>query len=257
MPENNAHTLALTLAYDGAPFSGFARQPGQSTVQGNLEQALRLLFKREIETVCAGRTDAGVHARGQVVSFEVTSNELEARASTLKRSLNALVDDRIAIADIRVEPPGFSARFDAKAREYRYYLSSSAERPVLLDGRVWHIGRVLDADAMREASRFLIGEHDFKSFCTACSAAGKPTRREIKEISLFTEDLLGENVLVVKVIGNAFLHSMVRTLVGTLALVGTGRKQPHWVEQVLEACDRTAAGENAPAHGLYFWNVYY
>lgn len=257
MTENDMHTLVLTLAYDGLPFSGFARQPRRLTVQGNLEEVLSLLFRRQIETVCAGRTDAGVHARGQVVSFKVTPDELRDRVPSLMRSVNALVDEHIAITAIQKEHAGFSARFDAKAREYRYFISLSKQRPVLLTNHVWHLGKPLDTDMMEQASRCLLGEHDFKSFCTAASAIGKPTKRRLIELSMYEEQAFGEDVVVLKVIGNSFLHSMVRTMVGTLVAVGLGKKQPEWIEQVLVARDRNAAGQNAPAHGLHFWKTYY
>ena len=110
---------------------------------------------------------------------------------------------------------------------------------------------------MREAAAYLVGEHDFKSFCMAASAVGKPTCRNVHEISLSREMIMGEDILTIKVVGNAFLHSMVRTIVGTLVMVGRGQRKPEWVREVLEARNRTAAGENAPAAGLVFWRVQY
>lgn len=257
--EDVRHTIALTVAYDGKPFSGFARQPGQLTVQGSLEAALRTLFRREVETVCAGRTDAGVHARGQVVSFDLSEEELASRtARSLKRSLNALVDDRIAVSAVREAPEGFSARFDAVEREYRYFIFTGDWRPVLIADRVWHLPKLLDVEAMREGASHLIGEHDFKSFCMAASAEGKPTCRNVSAIAIDDVTMMGEEeVVAIRVTGNAFLHSMVRTIVGTLALVGRGAHDPSWVREVLEARDRRAAGENAPAQGLVFWRVGY
>lgn len=257
--EDVRHTIALTVAYDGKPFSGFARQPGQLTVQGSLETALRTLFRREVETVCAGRTDAGVHARGQVVSFDLSDDELAARsARSLKRSLNALVDDRIAVSAVQLAPSGFSARFDAVEREYRYFIFTGDWRPVLIADRVWHLPKHLDVEAMREGAAHLIGEHDFKSFCMAASAEGKPTCRNVSSISIGNVTMMGEEeVVTIRVTGNAFLHSMVRTIVGTLALVGRGAHDPSWVREVLQARDRRAAGENAPAQGLVFWRVGY
>ena len=252
------HTVVLELAYDGAPFSGFARQPGQLTVQGSLEDALGLLYGRLIETTCAGRTDAGVHALGQVVSFDLSAAEFQARPLTaMARSLNALVDEHIAVKRAWEAAHGFSARFDAVAREYRYFIYEGPERAVLVANRVWHLKRELDIEALAAAAAHLVGEHDFKSFCLAVSAKGKPTCRNIVEITIDRERLLGERVVVVKVIGNAFLHSMVRTIVGTLVAVGTGRRDPSWIAEVLAACDRQAAGENAPANGLVFWHVDY
>ena len=251
-------TLSLLVAYDGAPFSGFARQPGQLTVQGSIEDALRLLYKREVPTTCAGRTDAGVHARGQVVSFDVAEAEFASRTfASLQRSLNALIDDRASVLEVAERAPGFSARFDAVSREYHYHLFCGNYRPVLIADRVWHVGKPLDVDAMRDGAAHLVGEHDFKSFCMAASAVGKPTCRNVSELDIYEEELLGERVVTVRIVGNAFLHSMVRTIVGTLVMVGKGQRTPDWVREVLEACDRTAAGENAPAQGLVFWKVNY
>lgn len=251
-------TLSATLSYHGAPFCGFAKQPGQLTVQGELEQALSLLFHREVPIVCSGRTDAGVHARAQVVSFDVDEQELRDRTlDSLRRSLNALTHDAISVHELRLRPRGFSARFDAQWREYRYRICASEVPPVFARDLSWHITQPLDLAAMEEAALHLIGEHDFKSFCMAASAEGKPTCRNVHEISFSREELMGEPMLTIKVVGNAFLHSMVRTIVGTLIAVGRGRRQPDWILEVLEARDRAAAGENAPACGLTFWHVEY
>ncbi|MBO4365522.1 MAG: tRNA pseudouridine(38-40) synthase TruA [Eggerthellaceae bacterium] len=269
MSETNLHTLALTVAYRGAAFSGFARQPEQLTVQGELENALAILLRRPVETTCAGRTDTGVHARGQVVSFDVTAEELDefdlrdvnrARFASLKRSLNAITHEDIAVRAIRQEADGFSARFDAVAREYRYFLAVGTTPPVLMRDFAWFVpgsAEGLDVEAMYRASRCLIGEQDFKSFCRASSAEGKPTCRNLMEVSFSTEEVFGEELLVVRVVGSSFLHSMVRTIVGTLVEVGRGQQSEQWVAQALEARDRTAAGECAPAQGLVFWEVRY
>ena len=271
MAENATHTLALRVAYRGASFSGFARQPDQLTVQGELEDALRMLLRREVETTCAGRTDAGVHARGQVVSFDVLADELHElderdvgserpRFASLKRSLNAITHEDIAVRDVWQAADGFSARFDAKAREYRYFLAVGTTPPVLMRDFAWHVpgsAAGLDVAAMERASRCLIGEQDFKSFCRAASAVDKPTCRNLMEVSFSTEEVFGEELLVVRVVGSSFLHSMVRTIVGTLVDVGRGRRPEEWVAEALAACDRSAAGECAPAQGLVFWDVRY
>lgn len=251
-------TWSLNIAYKGAAFCGFARQPGQLTVQGSVEQALATVFRRPVETVCAGRTDAGVHALGQVVSFEVSEEEMRDRATrSLTRSLNALTHEDISISDVQQRADGFSARFDAQYREYHYHIHLGSVPPIFMKDFSWHVGRQLDVAAMEQASRHLIGEHDFKSFCMAVSAVGKPTCRNVMEISFSTVQMMGEDILVITVIGNAFLHSMVRTIVGTLVAVGRGQREPDWVKEVLEARDRSAAGENAPAQGLVFWRVQY
>ena len=252
------HTLGLTVSYNGAPFSGFARQPGQLTVQGEIEQALALLFKRDVETTCAGRTDAGVHALGQVMSFDVDDVDLRGRSlPSLRRSLNALTHDAITVREVEPKPLGFSARFDAQAREYHYHLCVDSTSPIFMKDFSWFVPGGLDVFAMEAGARHLIGEHDFKSFCLAASAEGKPTHRNVREISFHPETVMGENILAIKVVGNAFLHSMVRTMVGTLVMVGKGQREPDWVREVLQACDRQAAGENAPAQGLVFWRVIY
>ena len=250
--------LALEVSYNGNPFSGFARQPGQLTVQGSIEEALSLVFRRPVETVCAGRTDSGVHALGQVVSFSVSQEEWGSRNDyKLLRSLNALTHDEISIRAVRHESEGFSARFSATMREYRYFICTDKAAPLLMGKFSWHLGKPLDARAMQQAANLLVGEHDFKSFCMAASAEGKSTHRFVKRIDVGHEEIWGSNFTVITVEGNAFLHSMVRTIVGTLVAVGAGNREPEWVNDVLAACNRSAAGENAPAQGLVFWRVSY
>lgn len=250
--------VAAWLSYNGAPFSGFARQNDQLTVQGSIEEALELLFRRPIETTCAGRTDAGVHALCQVVSFDLLDDEwFRRKPETLLKSLNALTDDAISIRTVRLMPEDFSARFSAVSREYRYFICTDAPAPLLMEDFSWHLGKPLDIEKMKEASYYLLGEHDFKSFCMAVSAKGKPTHRYVAQISFKQEQIWNSNFVVMTVIGNAFLHSMVRTMVGTLVLVGLGKRDPEWVREVLHARNRQAAGQNAPAKGLVLWNVNY
>lgn len=248
--------LAASLAYEGSPFHGFARQEGLLTVQGSLEEALSLLAHHEIETVCAGRTDAGVHGRGQVVSFDFPRSLVDQRGlRSLARSLNALTHDQIAIRDLVVKAPDFSARFSARYREYRYFIACSSWRPVIVENLCWHHPAPLDLDAMRKAAAYLRGEHDFASFCRKESARGKVTVREIYELSLAPCSYFGMELLAITVRGNAFLHSMVRSIVGSLVAVGCHRRDPSWIREVLAAKDRDAAGESAPAHGLVLWSV--
>ena len=246
---------ALTVAYDGAAFLGFARQPAGETVQSRLERSLTVVCRRPVDTVCAGRTDTGVHALGQVVSFPAHHGDPDARA--LVRSLNALVGPAIRVSDVRRATSGFSARFDAVSREYRYRIASGPVPPLFLEHVSWWVKRPLDVDAMRHAARALVGEHDFRSFCVADSAQGKRTVRRVAAIDLFDEVQLGERSLVVRVEGNAFLHSMVRTIVGSLVEVGVGRCPAGWVGEALAARDRAAAGPTAPACGLTLWRVEY
>ena len=252
--------LALTVAYTGAGFSGFARQKTQCTVQGELEQALCTVYRREVITTGAGRTDTGVHALGNVVSFGVRHDELEGRVlEKLQSTLNALTPDGIVIKRIEQKAADFSARFSAQAREYRYRLFLGKTPPLFLEPYAWWLknSEPFDITAMKEAALLFEGEHDFRSFCVAKSADLGPTCRNISKVLVFGTQHLGEQCLIVQVIGNAFLHSMVRVMVGSLVEVGLRRKPPEWIDQVIATCDRRAAGQTAPAQGLTLWRVVY
>ena len=250
-------TLVLRLGYRGAEFSGFAAQPGQRTVAGEIERSLTTLLRRPVEITCAGRTDAGVHALAQYVSVPVSANELELPEARLMHGLSALLPDDISPSALYRAPKGFSARFDARSRSYRYRIVSGQARPVLGWDHAWWLRSELDVEAMAEAARYLVGEHDFKSFCKATSAEGKPTQRCVMSLDVKRERECGEDVICVDVVGNAFLHSMVRTITGTLVEVGRGHREPAWVAEALAACDRKAAGPCAPAKGLTFEAVDY
>jgi tRNA pseudouridine38-40 synthase len=245
----------LTIGYDGAPFHGFARQPGLPTVQGQLEDALCVALRREVEMAVAGRTDAGVHALGQVVSFDSGPND--PAASELLRSLNALAGPDIVVTEVRSAPTGFSARHDAVAREYRYLLVPGPVPPLAIAQRAWWTKGCLDLSAMRDGASHLIGEHDFRSFCVTGSAEGKSTTRGIELVEIEPECHLGEHCIAVRIVGRSFLHSMVRIIVGTLVQVGKGRRDPEWVAAALAARDRDAAGPTAPPNGLTLWHVSY
>lgn len=249
------HALALIVSYDGAPFAGFARQPGLDTVQGRIESALATALRRPVETVGAGRTDAGVHALGQVVSFG--SDGTEPDAGRLRRSLDALTGEGITIRAVRTAKPAFSARFDATAREYRYRIVAGSVPPLFLGRFAWHVPHDLDVETMSGAAALLLGEHDFKSFCLAESAVGKSTVRRLDTVCIEPAVHLGEDCLELRIVGNAFLHSMVRTIAGTLVEVGAGRRDLGWVATALEAKERSAAGPTAPAHGLTLHAVTY
>ena len=171
--------------------------------------------------------------------------------------MDALLPKDIAINEVYKARKGFSARFDARSRTYPYRIADRDARPVLSRGAVWWHRYPLDVDAMAAACPALLGEQDFKSFCKVASAVGKPTHRCVMRAEFGHEVAFGEDILTFTIEGNAFLHSMVRTIVGTLVAVGLGRRRPEWIAEVLEARNRAAAGENAPAQGLVFWNVSY
>lgn len=254
-----AGTIVLRLGYSGEAYSGFAEQtqPEVRTVAGELRKALETFLRREVDLTCAGRTDAGVHALSQYVSFPAIDGELSIGQTRWLRAMDALLPRDIAVQEVFQAHSDFSARFDALARTYTYRIADRPNRPVLTRDHVWWQRMPLDEEAMGIAAQHLVGEHDFKSFCKMASAVGKPTCRNVMSVGFERTEELGEEVLAFTITGNAFLHSMVRTIVGTLVEVGLHRREPSWVFEVLAACDRRAAGPTAPACGLTFVDVAY
>ena len=252
-----AGTLVIKLGYRGEGFCGFAEQPAQRTVAGELRRALETTLRRPCELTCAGRTDAGVHAIAQYVSVPVTESELMLPGARLMRSLVALTPDDLSIGALFRAQPSFSARFDALSRSYRYRICAGDVRPVLAWDHAWWYKGQLNVGAMNEASKLLLGEHDFKSFCKATSAVDKPTCRCVGALDVRALEEAGENLVAIDITGNAFLHNMVRTIAGSLVEVGRGHRRPEWMSEVLAACDRRSAGPCAPAKGLTFVRVEY
>ncbi|GAB4280090.1 MAG: tRNA pseudouridine(38-40) synthase TruA [Coriobacteriia bacterium] len=253
--EREMPTVVLVVGYEGSGFAGFQIQPGVRTVQGCLEEALRTVLDRDLRLSCAGRTDAGVHALGQVVSFPADPSEVD--LEKLRDSLNGLTGDDICIRAARWAVPGFSARHHALSRTYLYRVRADRVPPVLSAPLVWWVKRPLDTAAMAEGASHLVGEHDFTSFCVAASAQGHDVRREVLAVDVFGHDVAGEECIGLRVKGRSFLHSMVRAIAGTLVEVGRGRRRPDWVREVLAARDRAAAGMTAPARGLVLESVEY
>jgi tRNA pseudouridine38-40 synthase len=245
----------LTVSYDGAPFAGFARQAGRETVQSRLERALATALRRDVRVECAGRTDAGVHALGQVVSFSSGTEDPE--DAVLLRALNALAGPEVVVSRVRRAAAGFSARHSAVSREYRYRIVPGPVPPLFLRHDAWWVKGDLDLGAMRRASAALIGEHDFASFCVSATAARVGTVRSVDLIEVTSEPEMGERCAVVRIAGRAFLHSMVRIVVGSLVDVGRGRRPESWMAEALAARERAAAGPTAPPCGLTFWRVTY
>lgn len=256
-------TLLIFLKYRGTAFHGFARQTDLLTVQGSLEEALSTLFARRIETICAGRTDAGVHAQSQAVSFElVEADSAHSDIKALIRSINALSHRDMIATDIRVLDYEFSARFDALSRTYRYRIYNQQTPPLFSADYVWHVAKPLDWPNMREAAQHFIGEHDFVAFAASAStkeqrAQGLSTCRRISHIKFFDECILDEACQTIEIKGNAFLHSMVRTMVGTLVEIGQGKRESDDIVSILASKDRSLAGQNAPACGLMLFEVDY
>ncbi len=241
--------IALGLEYDGSRFHGFERQPARRTVQGEVEKGLARIAAAPVRVVCAGRTDAGVHALGQVVHFDTVAHR-PARAWV--RGANTYLPPDVAVLWARVVGDDFHARFQARRRRYRYVIVNRGTRPALLAGRAaWEL-RPLDVRLMRLGARHLVGEHDFSSF----RAAGCQARSPVRRVHRIDVSRSGERIAI-DVEANAFLQRMVRNIAGTLVAVGSGERDPAWVASVLAARDRRAAGVAAPPGGLYLMGVDY
>jgi tRNA pseudouridine38-40 synthase len=241
--------IALGIEYDGSRFLGWQTQPGGGTVQDALEAALAAIAGQTVAVTCAGRTDRGVHARGQVVHFEAGS---ERPASAWVRGVNALLPESAAVLWSREVPPEFHARYSAQARIYRYVLLNRAVRPALAARHVGWFHAPLDVAAMRDAAALLCGEHDFSAFRSSECQAKSPVRTLR---SLLIEQR-GERIDFV-FNANAFLHHMVRNLVGTLIYIGKGKHPPRWAKEVLESRERARAAPTFAPEGLYLETVEY
>lgn len=242
--------IRLVVEYDGTELHGWQRQANAPTVQQHLEESLARILTHEVVVTGASRTDAGVHARGQVASFHT---ERTIPVHGVQRGLNSTLPDAIAIRDAHEVPDDFHPRFSATGKHYRYTLFTRRERAPRLRARAWHVAEHLDAFAMQEAAGVLVGEHDFSSF-RAAGCTAKTTTRRIHSITITRTE---PDMLEVDVRGNAFLRGMVRILVGTLSEVGTGKRTAAQLAEILAARDRTKAGITAPAHGLELMEVRY
>jgi tRNA pseudouridine38-40 synthase len=242
-------TYRLVVEYDGSAFHGLQYQAALRTIAGSLEIALARLFHQIVKITAAGRTDAGVHATGQVISF---SAERAFPIERLALALNANLPADLVIRDAALAADGFSARFDALERVYDYLILCRPFASALWRARAWHVPRAIDDARFAAAAEPLIGEHDFVSFCGELPERGG-TVREITSIELTRRDEL----LRVTVRGNAFLHRMVRIIVGTLVGCATGYREVAFARSALDARERGAAGATAPAHGLYLVGVRY
>ncbi len=242
--------IALGIEYDGSHFSGWQMQPhGIRTVQGELEKALSIIANEKIQVVCAGRTDTGVHATGQVVHFETQSIRSE---KAWVQGVNAhLPDDVSSLWSCEVNED-FSARFTATARQYRYIIFNRRARPAILSKKATWRYDSINVDAMHKAAQALIGEQDFSSFRSS-SCQAKHARRNVHYVNVHRS----RDFIYIDIKANAFLHHMVRNIVGSLLEVGMGEKSPEWIADLLVLQDRTKAGITAPADGLYMVKVTY
>lgn len=241
--------IALGLEYDGMPFCGWQYQENVDTVQRCVEEALSKVANHPVRVSCAGRTDAGVHATGQVVHFE--SNAPRSTRSWILGA-NANLPKAICVLWAKPVPDEFHARFSAQRRSYRYVLFNRTVRPTFLAHRVTWEYRPLDARLMAEAARDLVGEHDFSSFRALECQAKHPVR------TLYRLEVTRENQMVyLDAEANGFLHHMVRNIVGVLATIGAGEQPAQWAREVLAHRNRALGGVTAPPHGLYLTRVQY
>jgi tRNA pseudouridine38-40 synthase len=240
----------LILEYDGTPFCGWQRQAGDLSVQQVVEEAIARMSGETVAVQAAGRTDSGVHALGQVVSFDLSR---EWDPFKIREALNFHTKPHpVAVIDCAAVPDDFEARFSATARHYEYRILNRRGRPALEAHRVWHCPMALDADAMHAAAQLLVGKHDFTTFRAAECQAKSPTKT-LDRLDVSRE---GE-MIVIRAGARSFLHSQVRSMVGSLKLVGEGRWQPRELAAALAAKDRARCGPLAPPDGLYLVRVDY
>ena len=251
------------MAYDGSGFHGFALNEGVATVAGALSEAIGTVLGSPVTLTAAGRTDTGVHAWGQVVSFDVPVDEQHAPIDldALQRSVNALCRPAIAVRSAERAAPDFDARFSARWRCYRSTVLNDPAPDPFLAASTWHVDRPLNLRLLRLACDPFIGEHDFSSFCRRPKRPdGEPPAPLVRRVTSAQWDDVGDvpgRLLRFEIVANAFCHQMVRAIVGTLIEVGLGRRSAGSILATLRARDRSTAGQLAPPHGLCLWEVGY
>ena len=239
------------MAYDGSGYHGFAMQPGVSTVGGALAAALERYLRHTVELTCAGRTDSGVHAWGQVVTFEARE---DADPVALQRAVNRAVRPAIVVREAAVADPDFDARRSATGRLYRYTVRNDPVADPFSATTAWHVTTPLDLPAMRLACDALHGEHDFSSFCRRPPMPDASLVRIVRDARWHD---LGEGMLRFDIEASAFCHQMVRSIVGTLVDIGLGKRKAGQMTSIIGAQDRAKAAQPAPPHGLCLWQVRY
>lgn len=241
--------IKLTVSYEGTRYHGFQRQPMGITVQETLEKAIEQLQGEPVRIVGSGRTDAGVHARGQVVHFDTTATIPPERWGA---ALNSVLPDDIVIRRSEQVSDTFHARYDVKSKTYRYLIDHGRVRDVFLRNMAWHIAQPLDLVAMKKAAAAFVGTHDYTAFCSAKTDVENRVRT-ITQMHIETD----ENRMWLTFTGNGFLYNMVRIMTGTLVEVGMGKRDAAEIPLMIEAKDRTLTGITAPPQGLYLWSVDY
>ncbi len=243
----------MVVAYDGSPFRGFAAQEGIPTVAGALSDALARALRHEVKLVTAGRTDAGVHAWGQVVSFDADAERFD--PAQLQRSVNGMLAPSIVVRSVEAAEADFDARRWAGTRKYRYTVLNREVPDPFLAGTTWHVSGPLSLGDLRLSCDPIVGEHDFSSFCRV--PRRQPDACMVRRVVDARWLDLGDGLLRFDVESSSFCHQMVRSVVGTMVEMGLGRRPPGEMAGILRARDRSQAGHIAPPHGLCLWEVTY
>ena len=242
------------VAYLGVDFHGFAENPGVTSVAGELNKAITLVAGEPVSVTCAGRTDKGVHAVGQVVSFDIPDHISLER---LALSVNSQCGPSVLFTDLEIVDKNFDARFSAVSRTYSYRILNGRDLDPFLSDRAWHISDELDVDSMQKASSYLIGEHDFSSFCRKPKLKSGDTVSLVRHVNSAKWNSISETDLFFEICASSFCHQMVRSIVGTLVDVGLGKIPCDDMPRIITLSDRQAAGRIAPPHGLTLLSVKY
>lgn len=252
--EEGHQRFKMTVAYDGKAYLGWQWQREGLTIQSVLEGALARLFPGKPAIRGAGRTDTGVHALGMVCHLDICLDELRSMShEKLRLALNAHLPEDIRVLEVESADPDFQARFNAKGKQYRYFIWNHPSLNPLIRHYCWHVGRKLDIEAMREASKWIPGRRDFRSFAAQHAYPVEDTVRTVTRCRVLQKGFLVWLIIE----GDGFLYKMCRAIAGTLVQVGIGKMDPAEIQEMLERKDRSAAGMTAPAHGLVLWRVYY
>lgn len=243
--------IKLTVEYDGTRYNGWQSQPNGFTIQDMIEDAIYKLTNEKVRVIAAGRTDAGVHAYGQVANFYTASS---IPAEKFSFALNTMLPGDIVVNKSEEVDYNFHARFSAKGKKYEYLIYNSAHPSALLKDRAWHVFYYLDAEAIREAASHLVGTHDFAGFTAKDKSRQiKSSLRTIWNVSVEPSG----NIIKISISGNGFLYNMVRIITGTLVDIGRGKMEANRINSIINKRDRRLAGKTAPPQGLYLVEVYY
>ena len=250
VPKNR---IALLIQYDGSQFNGWQVQKGGRTVQGVIENAIEVLTKERPRVIASGRTDTGVHALGQIIHFDL-EKKIESRNDLVKLciNLNGILDFDVSVKNAYLVPSAFHARFSTSLREYLYLIYNHPMKSPFIRYRAMWVREKLDVEYLRRSAEYLRGELDFASFCKK-SSAGVNTVRRIDEIEISRK----RDIILFKIIGNAFLHNMIRIIIGTLVEMHKDSKEPEYIIEILKKKDRDYSGITAPPYGLYLNRVIY